>query len=95
MKLYNVNRNYRWSDQGFSTLLEVLSDMFPEKNNALKSMYEDQKKTMRVLGLNYGKIRACKNDCILFYKEYAYLNKCPTCGEYKWKNKKRVKKRSN
>ena len=65
MKLYNVKGKYGWSDQRFSALLEVLSDMFPDKNNVPKSMYE-AKKTMRVLGLNYEKIHAYKNDCILF-----------------------------
>ena len=54
------------------------------------------KKTMRMLGLDYEKIHACKNDCIMFCKEYAYLNKCPTCGESRWKNKKKnVKTSSN
>ena len=57
-------------------------------------MYESQK-TMRVFGLDYERIHACKNDCILFQKEYANMNKCPTCGEPKWKNKKIVKTSSN
>ena len=91
MKLYNVKGKYRWSDQGFSALLEVLSDMFPEKNNVSKLMYE-AKKTMRLLGSDYEKIHACKNDCILLCKEYTYLNKCATCGESRWKNKKKTSK---
>ena len=54
-------------------------------------MYE-AKKIMRVLGLDNEKIHACKNDCIMFRKEYADLNKFPTYGESKWKNKKKVSK---
>ena len=66
--------------------------MFLENKNVPKSMYE-AKKTMKVLGFDYEKIHACKNDCILFRKEYENLNKCPTCGEFK--EKKRVKTSSN
>ena len=38
MKLYYVKGKYEWSDQGFSALLEVLFDIFSEKNNVPKSM---------------------------------------------------------
>ena len=42
-------------------------------------MYE-AKKTISVLGLEYVKIHACPNDCILYRKEYKGLFECPTCG---------------
>ena len=80
MKLYNVKGKYGLSDQCFTALLEVLADMFPENNTIPKSMYE-AKKIMKVLRLDYEKIHACKNDCILYQKEYANLNTCPTYGE--------------
>ena len=46
---------------------------------------------MRVLGLDYEKIHACKNDYILFQKENANLNKYPTCGMSRQKRKKKLK----
>ena len=33
------------------------------------------------------KIHACKNNCILFYKENKALDKCPVCNESKFKMK--------
>ena len=58
---------------------KFFSDIFLENNNVPKSMYVI-KKIMKVLGLHYEKIHACKNDYILFQKENANLNKYPTCG---------------
>jgi hypothetical protein len=42
-------------------------------------------KVVHNLGLDYQKIDACVNDCVLFQKSYANLSKCPTCGESRWK----------
>ena len=37
------------------------------------------------LGLHYEKIDACENDCMLFWKKDANLERCLTCGESRWK----------
>ena len=42
-------------------------------------------KVVRDLGLDYQKIHACVNDCVLFHRDYAKRNNCPTCGESRWK----------
>jgi hypothetical protein len=42
-------------------------------------------KLVRDLGLDYQKIHACINDCVLFRKEYVDMDTCPTCGESRWK----------
>jgi hypothetical protein len=36
--------------------------------------------------LDYVKVHACENDCILFWKENAELHTCPICKESRWKN---------
>ena len=82
-KLYNVKGNYEWSDKGFSTLLEVLTDVLSNNNNLPKSMYE-AKKTMKVLGLEYEKIHACPNDCIMYRNELVDLTQWPNCGASRW-----------
>ncbi|CAH9092567.1 unnamed protein product [Cuscuta epithymum] len=87
MLLFNIKGKFGLSDQGFTALLEALSTLFPADNCIPKSMYE-AKKVMKVLGLDYQKIHACRNDCILFHKQYTDLEKCPTCGESRWKEKK-------
>ena len=53
-----------------------------------------QKKTLNVLGMEYEKIHAYPNDCILFRNKLKYASSCPTCGASRWKvNKRGTKKR--
>ena len=40
---------------------------------------------MSILGLEYVKIYACPNDCILYKNEYEGLSECPSCGLFRWK----------
>ncbi|RVW74534.1 hypothetical protein CK203_053767 [Vitis vinifera] len=54
-------------------------------NNELSlSMYE-AKKTLNALGMEYEKIQACPNDCILYRNELKRASSCPTCGASRWK----------
>jgi len=39
------------------------------------------------MGLEYRKIHACPNDCILYRKEFEGLHKCPRCGVSRYKVK--------
>ncbi|BBH09229.1 hypothetical protein Prudu_021669 [Prunus dulcis] len=42
-------------------------------------------KVLNGLGLGYEKIHACKNNCMLFYKEHETLDTCPICNESRFK----------
>uniref|UniRef100_A0A2N9FKN1 DUF4218 domain-containing protein n=1 Tax=Fagus sylvatica TaxID=28930 RepID=A0A2N9FKN1_FAGSY len=44
------------------------------------------KKVIHDLGLEYEKIDACVNDCVLYHNEYADLEQCPICMESRWKS---------
>ena len=44
-----------------------------------KNHYEAKKKLCPI-GIEYQKIYACPNDCILYRNEFAEMRKCPTCG---------------
>ena len=50
------------------------------------SHYE-AKKILCPIGLEYRKIHACPNDCILYRKEFEGLHKCPRCGVSRYKVK--------
>lgn len=52
---------------------------------SLPKNYHEAKKYTRDLGLDYIKIDACKNDCILFWKEYENYESCPNCNTSRWK----------
>ena len=84
VKLYNLKARYGWSDKGFSELLGLLGEMLPLNNELPLSMYE-AKKTLNALGMEYEKIHACPNDCILYRNELKNASCCPTCGVSRWK----------
>ena len=39
LSLVNVKAKYGWSDKNFTSFLEVVQDMLPEKNTLTKSYY--------------------------------------------------------
>jgi hypothetical protein len=67
--LYNLKCVGGLSNTIFTSLLEFISEIVPTDEPALpKSMYET-KKYLRDVGLGYEKIPACRNHCMLFWKE--------------------------
>ncbi|XP_074266937.1 uncharacterized protein LOC141590230 [Silene latifolia] len=89
LRLYNIKAGHGWTDRSFSLLLDVLKDILPEDNVLPSSTYE-AKKSLYPMGLQYEKIHACSNDCILFRKEYEPLQNCPKCKASRYKKKEGV-----
>jgi len=52
--------------------------MLPESYTLPDRMFE-AKKILCPIGMEYEKIHACSNDCILYRKEFAELRSCPKC----------------
>ena len=84
LTLSNLKAKFGWTDTSFTSLLETLQDMFPDGNEIPKSSYY-AKKLINPLGLEYTKIDACPNDCVLYRKDYDHLDECPVCGEPRYK----------
>lgn len=40
------------------------------------------------VGFDYNIIHACKNDCIIFWQQYAKFDSCLVCHESRWKSSK-------
>jgi len=78
LSLVNVKAIYGWSDKSFSALLQVVHDMLLEENMLPKSYYQE-KKVLCLMGMEYQKIHACLNDCILYRHEFEEMSKCPRC----------------
>ena len=87
IKLHSLKAKFGLSDTCFTEVLETLSSLLPNGNVLPQSLYES-KKTMSKLGLDYLKIHACPNDCILYRNSYADAKCCPKCGLSQWKLKK-------
>ena len=60
--------------------------MLPEENTLPKSYYH-AKKILCLIGMEYQKIHACHNDCILYRHEFEEMRKCPRCGVWQYKVK--------
>uniref|UniRef100_A0A803KUJ5 Uncharacterized protein n=1 Tax=Chenopodium quinoa TaxID=63459 RepID=A0A803KUJ5_CHEQI len=93
----SINENERTTDIRSSSgtsetpmlLQKLMEDMeanlaFNYDNN-LPSISYDAKKYTKALGLDYVKIDACVNHCVLFRKEFANEVKCPKCSAPRWK----------
>ena len=60
--------------------------MLPEENRLPKSYYQT-KKILCPMGMEYQKIHACPNDCILYRHEFEEMSKCLRCGISRYKVK--------
>ncbi|CAL9025697.1 unnamed protein product [Prunus brigantina] len=75
---------YRMSNLCFDYFLGVFKRMLPT-DNCLPKDHKHAQKVLNGLGLGYEKIHACKNNCMLFYKEHELLDACPICNESRFK----------
>ena len=74
-------------------IVKVVSELLPVGNILPKSNW-DAKKFLRMLGLSYDSIHACRNGCCLFRKQLADALYCPKCGQMRYtseNNKRAVK----
>lgn len=78
VKLLHLKTINNWSNKSFTLMLELMKEALPDGNTLPISHYE-AKKVIRDLGLGYEKIHCCKNDCVLFWKEYKNEEVCPKC----------------
>jgi hypothetical protein len=69
----------------FSDILEFINQLLPPCDETLPDNTYEAKKFLSVMGLGYEKIPACRNDCILFWKDNKKLDSCTVCGESKWR----------
>jgi hypothetical protein len=68
-KLYNLKAKNGWSDKNFTSLLQLLGEMFSENNSIPDSTYRANK-LLCPLSMKVERIHACPNDCILYRNEY-------------------------
>jgi len=71
------------SNVAFGDLLDLLREAFPFAH--IPESFHKAKNVIKDLGLNYEKIHACPNDCMLFWKENEKENNCSVCGSSRWK----------
>ena len=72
---FNLKVGNEWSGKSFTYLLQLLKNMLPEGNELPNHSYKI-KKIFFSTSMDYKKIHAFPNNCILYWKEYISLNKC-------------------
>jgi hypothetical protein len=84
VKLYQIKCLCGLSNKACDLILQLFSEVLP-KGHCIPNTLAKVQKVIRDLGLDYQKIDACVNDCVLFRKEYAQLESCPICNASRWK----------
>jgi len=84
VRLFQIKCMYGLSNSALEAVLRLFLLVLPE-GHCVPDTLEKVQKVVRDLGLDYQKIHACINDCVLFRTEYADMDTCPTCGESRWK----------
>ena len=67
LRLMNLKTTNEWSDKSFIELLVLLNEMLPDENTLPTHNY-DAKKILCQMGMEYIRIHACPNYCILYRK---------------------------
>lgn len=89
VKLYHIKVLCGLSDKALTMILDLLRDAF--ENAKLPPSFYEAKKTINKLGLDYTKIPACPNNCMLYWEGDSELEACKYCGTSKWDPKKKKK----
>ncbi|BBN67715.1 hypothetical protein Prudu_162S000300 [Prunus dulcis] len=90
VELMHGKIKYRMSNLCFDYFLGVFKRMLPT-DNCLPKDHKHAQKVLNGLGLGYEKIHACKNNCMLFYKEHETDCICRrTATDMRWHKEKRV-----
>ncbi|KAH0652742.1 hypothetical protein KY289_030420 [Solanum tuberosum] len=82
LHLYLLKCLHGWSNESFTSLLELLKEAMPELN--IPPSYNKTKSMVKNLGHDYEKIDACPNDCMLFRNDHKDDEFCHTCGSSRY-----------
>ena len=74
------------SNVAFDDLLKLLKEIIPEMK--IPATFTQAKSIVRYMGLDYEKIPACPNDCMLYWGNYKDADTCHICQTSKWKENK-------
>ncbi|XP_019233591.1 PREDICTED: uncharacterized protein LOC109214156 [Nicotiana attenuata] len=77
IRLYLLKCLYGWSNASFTSLLELLKEAMPGLN--IRISYNKAKSMVKDLGLDYEKMYACPNDCMLFRNDHKDDEYCHVC----------------
>ncbi|XP_010667637.1 uncharacterized protein LOC104884650 [Beta vulgaris subsp. vulgaris] len=83
IRLYLLKCVHGMTNSAISDILDLLLELLPEAK--LPKSFNEAKKLVKDLGLHYDKIHACRNDCMLYWKEHEAATSCHVCQASRWK----------
>ncbi|XP_072071900.1 uncharacterized protein [Arachis hypogaea] len=82
IRLYLLKCLHGWSNPSFTSLLELLKEGMPYLN--IPTLFDKTKNMIKNLGLDYQKIDACPNDCMLYRNGHENNISCHVCGSSRY-----------
>ncbi|KAL9241067.1 hypothetical protein vseg_015219 [Gypsophila vaccaria] len=89
LKLFQTKCMDGMTNKAFSNMLKMFKTALPT-GSEIPSTYYEARKMFTDLGFGYEKIEVCENDCMLFWKENADLEKCNICETMRDKRSPKV-----
>ncbi|KAL0411213.1 UNVERIFIED_CONTAM: hypothetical protein Slati_3711000 [Sesamum latifolium] len=81
--LVNIKVEYNFSKRAYDQMSQRASNILPH-NHTLPFDYYSMKKLIRDLGLPVEKINACKDDCMLYWKDDIDMDYYKFCGKVRY-----------
>jgi hypothetical protein len=82
-RLMAMKSKYNFSNNYYNDIVKLIIDLIPSNHNMSKDLYHC-KKIVASLGMNYQKIDACEDNCMLFCKEHEKTTHCIHCGKSRY-----------
>ncbi|XP_072066865.1 uncharacterized protein [Arachis hypogaea] len=82
IRLYLLKCLHGWSNASFTSLLELLKGGMPYLN--IPTSFDKTKNMIKNLGLDFQKIDACPNDCMLYQNGHENDVSCHVCGSSRY-----------
>ncbi|CAK8561709.1 unnamed protein product [Lathyrus sativus] len=82
IRIYLLKCLHGWSNASFTALLELLKEAMLDLN--IPASFNKTESMIKDLGLDYKKIDACPNNCMLFWKDHGKDDSCHICGASRW-----------
>jgi hypothetical protein len=74
---------YSFSNQCYTDIVKFIIDLIPVKHDMPKDLYQSMKIVSGLI-MNYEKIDACENICMLFWKEHKDDTECMHYGRFRY-----------
>ncbi|KAL5647631.1 hypothetical protein ACJX0J_041986, partial [Zea mays] len=83
IRLMAMRSKYTFSNNCYNDFVNLIIDISPPNHNMPNNLYRC-KKLVAGLGMNYQKIDACEDNCMLFWKEHENTTHCIHCSKSRY-----------